>query len=454
MTHDDLTAFEIDAPRRQTMTSDYLARNPNIGAEAPVVASKTAAKHIRIIAKGLDTKFAEMFQENPTDEQQDFGSSSIKIYKHFATTHKLLKRLEAQQEEQQASWSDVPAKTFNPLEAQQEEQQASWSDVPAKSFSPLEAQQEEQQASWSSLVSDVPAKSFNPLEAQQEEQQASWSDVPAKSFNPLEAQQEEQQASWSSFRAIVPAKSFNPLEAQQESSKLPGPALERCACQVINPLEAQQEEQQASWSDVPAKSFNPLEAQQEEQQASWSSFRAMPYKSLKLLEAQQEEQQAFWYPVLPVITILAGSFNSTLVSGFGNAGREYDGGKYAMLLRQDGQPVSACTFNVYSTRVPAQISLVATLEEERGLGHCTALNEVLEMTLKDLGVPSVVMQPQRNTLDMWIKKFGYSVMHPADAADLHTLVPLAYYDTPIVWKPLTPSAAAAANARAQERLLG
>lgn len=134
--------------------------------------------------------------------------------------------------------------------------------------------------------------------------------------------------------------------------------------------------------------------------------------------------------ILPVLEILLeagfGSFN---ISGFGDTMSECDGGRYALLLRQEGVPVAAATFNVFSPTLPAQVNMVA--EGEPGRGHISTLFEVLGGVLGELKVGSVLLQPPVGAELMWAKQMGFAPMHPSGVAELHTRMPIAFLDAPV-----------------------
>jgi hypothetical protein len=73
--------------------------------------------------------------------------------------------------------------------------------------------------------------------------------------------------------------------------------------------------------------------------------------------AQQEEvAELEGSRILPVLELLTqGGFSSQQISGFMDQSTEYDGGRYALLLEQDGVPVCTATFNVFSPELPAQV---------------------------------------------------------------------------------------------------
>lgn len=118
--------------------------------------------------------------------------------------------------------------------------------------------------------------------------------------------------------------------------------------------------------------------------------------------------------------------------------REYDGGKYAALLTSSAgggreQPVAAATFNVWGPL--AQLCMVATWPAARQRGHAGALLSELEACLGTLGVQEVAVQARGPTMRMWERR-GYALATPAQAAELHAAVPLAYYDVPLLLRKL------------------
>ena len=134
--------------------------------------------------------------------------------------------------------------------------------------------------------------------------------------------------------------------------------------------------------------------------------------------------------ILPVLEmLLEAGFGSSNISGFGDTMNECDGGRYALLLRQEGVPVAAATFNVFSPTLPAQVNMVA--EGEQGRGHVSTLFEVLGGVLGELKVGSVLMQPPVGAELTWAKQMGFAPMHPSGVAELHTRMPLAYLDAPV-----------------------
>ncbi|GAX79631.1 hypothetical protein CEUSTIGMA_g7072.t1 [Chlamydomonas eustigma] len=137
--------------------------------------------------------------------------------------------------------------------------------------------------------------------------------------------------------------------------------------------------------------------------------------------------------ILPVLELLTqGGFSTQQISGFMDQSTEYEGGRYALLLEQDGAPVCTATFNVFSQDLPAQVNLVATAEGKRGRGHCTSMFEILCSILEDLKVERLLVQPPLGSDNKWVKKVGFTPMHPADLAELHQVMPLAYWDAPVL----------------------
>lgn len=117
---------------------------------------------------------------------------------------------------------------------------------------------------------------------------------------------------------------------------------------------------------------------------------------------------------------------------------ECDGGTYALGLKDmNGNLTSALTFSVYSTSLPAQVSLVAVEEGERRKGQTKALFAILEGSLEELGIPSLVMEPPASNVK-WAQKLGFKAMHPMDVARLHTAIPVAFIDSPVMEKRLDP----------------
>lgn len=62
--------------------------------------------------------------------------------------------------------------------------------------------------------------------------------------------------------------------------------------------------------------------------------------------------------------------------------------------------------------------------------------QVLESCLEELKVDTVIVQPSPGVDASWAAKLGYSPMHPSDVSTLHTVVPLAYLDAPVLEKQL------------------
>jgi hypothetical protein len=97
--------------------------------------------------------------------------------------------------------------------------------------------------------------------------------------------------------------------------------------------------------------------------------------------------------MMPLLELL-GSADATAgaLGGFNDATSECDAGRYALVVQQDGSPVSAATFNVFGEGLPAQVNLVATAEGSRRQGHCRALFEILESVMEELKVDTVIVQ--------------------------------------------------------------
>lgn len=80
-----------------------------------------------------------------------------------------------------------------------------------------------------------------------------------------------------------------------------------------------------------------------------------------------------------------------------------------------------------------QVSLVAAAN-----GFHEPLFQVLESALgTELGVGSVVAQPQPGLSAKQAAVLGYRPLTPADAADLHLAMPVAFLDAPVLGKALT-----------------
>lgn len=81
---------------------------------------------------------------------------------------------------------------------------------------------------------------------------------------------------------------------------------------------------------------------------------------------------------------------------------------------------------------PVQVNLVAAAD-----GFHEPLFQVLESALgTELGVGSVVTQPQPGLSAKQAARLGYKPLTPADAADLHLVMPVAFIDTPMLGKTL------------------
>lgn len=138
-----------------------------------------------------------------------------------------------------------------------------------------------------------------------------------------------------------------------------------------------------------------------------------------------------------VMSLLSRTFSSkgqsSVSDGFMNEASEFDGGKYALSIKdQTGSLTAALTFSVYSTSLPAQVSLCC-VEKNKG----SALFSIFEGAMEELGVSSIVMEPQMEDLE-WARKLGYKLMHPRDALRLHMSLPVSFINAPIVEKRLDP----------------
>ncbi|MEW5296977.1 MAG: hypothetical protein WDW36_000218 [Sanguina aurantia] len=146
--------------------------------------------------------------------------------------------------------------------------------------------------------------------------------------------------------------------------------------------------------------------------------------------------------VMPLVYNLLGqNFHENVVAGYGQRDTEYAGGKYAMLLWHNRAPVSALTFNVFGSG-GAQINLIVTAEAARRQGHCSTLLETWAAVMSSLGVVNVITQPQNDSLDIWVEKFGFEVIDPMQAASMHKEVPVAFYDSPVLYRAIAPQAGA------------
>jgi hypothetical protein len=147
-------------------------------------------------------------------------------------------------------------------------------------------------------------------------------------------------------------------------------------------------------------------------------------------------------PLAPILSLLTRSFtkkgNSSCCDGINDLGGECDGGMYLLGMQDDqGNLTAAVSFSVYSTSLPAQVSLVAVEEKERRKGRSKVLFTVLEGALEELGIPALVMEPPSSDVT-WSKKLGFRAMHPLDVARLHTEIPVSFIDAPIMEKWLSP----------------
>ncbi|KAG2434612.1 hypothetical protein HXX76_007507 [Chlamydomonas incerta] len=138
-------------------------------------------------------------------------------------------------------------------------------------------------------------------------------------------------------------------------------------------------------------------------------------------------------PAGSVVPLLSQGFNADAIEGFGEPAREYDGGRYAAVLVAARQPVAAAAFNVWGA--DAQLCMLATATAARRRGHGAALVADLEGLLKRLGVRRLVVQARRVALPMWLgPRFGYSLVAPEAAEQLHAQLPVAYYDCALLEK--------------------
>ncbi|KAG2442139.1 hypothetical protein HYH02_009627 [Chlamydomonas schloesseri] len=138
-------------------------------------------------------------------------------------------------------------------------------------------------------------------------------------------------------------------------------------------------------------------------------------------------------PAGSVVPLLEEGFNADAIQGFGEPGREYDGGRYAAVLVAERQPVAAATFNVWGR--DAQLCMLATAAAARRRGHGAALVADLEGQLRRLGVQRMLVQARRVALPMWLgPRFGYSLVAPEAAEELHAQLPVAYYDCALLEK--------------------
>ena len=70
-------------------------------------------------------------------------------------------------------------------------------------------------------------------------------------------------------------------------------------------------------------------------------------------------------------------------------------------------------------------------------GYYEPLFQVLESTLAtELGVTSVVAQPQPGLSQSVATGLGYRALTPSDLAELHMVMPLSFWDAPVLGKHL------------------
>lgn len=60
------------------------------------------------------------------------------------------------------------------------------------------------------------------------------------------------------------------------------------------------------------------------------------------------------------------------------------------------------------------------------------LFEILGSLVEDLDIASITLQPPVGADVAWAKQLGFKPMHPSAVSDLHTRVPLAYLDAPVL----------------------
>ena len=144
-------------------------------------------------------------------------------------------------------------------------------------------------------------------------------------------------------------------------------------------------------------------------------------------------------PIASIMSLLSRTFAAkgrSCCDGFMDIASEYDGGRYALGLKDpQGNLTAALTFSVYSTSLPAQVSLCCVGEKERRKGQSKVLFTILEGALEELGIGSIVMDP---TDVRWARKLGFSPMHPMDVGRLHMAIPVAFIDAPVMEKQLDP----------------
>eukprot|EP00198_Chlamydomonas_reinhardtii_P003099 XP_001692435.1 predicted protein [Chlamydomonas reinhardtii] len=135
----------------------------------------------------------------------------------------------------------------------------------------------------------------------------------------------------------------------------------------------------------------------------------------------------------PGSTPTCAGFNRDAIEGFGEPAREYDGGRYSAVLVAGRQPVAAASFNVWGRE--AQLCMLATATAARRKGHGAALVADVEGLLKRLGVQRMLVQARRVALPMWLgPRFGYSLVAPEAAEELHAQMPVAYFDCALLEK--------------------
>lgn len=109
---------------------------------------------------------------------------------------------------------------------------------------------------------------------------------------------------------------------------------------------------------------------------------------------------------------------------------------YALLLRQQEQPVTAALLDVYGQEC-AVLDLMATRMEQQGQGHCSALLQAVEGWLgPQLGVSSLIAvcpADEPESISAWQRKFGFRQVKQQQLRQLMADVPpLNYYEDSVL----------------------
>ncbi|XP_019456250.1 PREDICTED: uncharacterized protein LOC109357022 [Lupinus angustifolius] len=113
-------------------------------------------------------------------------------------------------------------------------------------------------------------------------------------------------------------------------------------------------------------------------------------------------------------------------------------GFYTILLERNGELISVANIRVYGEKV-AEIPLVGTRFEYRGLGMCRILMNELEKMLMNLGVKRLVLPAVPDTLETWTKSFGFVRMTSSERTQFLDHVFLDFPETIMCQKFLTRS---------------